>query len=228
MRRSTGLTLMELLVVVLIIALLVALLLPVVSASRNRARTTACMSNMRQLVSALLMYRQDNGAFPPFAQSVFPYTKSREVFLCPLDYAVEWGGANHIGGRNPYARDNRIALSYFYFADPVNYDGSSYKDLIRLLPEKDPNHGLIACVLHGTPIDPGCRNYNPPIVENCFEGTTLRARIDGSVQRAHTTMCYYIDPSDGALTGVLYRWYLFTDEPCPPEVCPYPCTEQRP
>lgn len=224
MRREHGLTVLELLVVVLIIMLLVALLLPVISASRNRARTTVCMSNMRQLVSALLMYRQDNGAFPPFAQYVFPYTKSREVFRCPHDYAVNFGGANWFGGGDPYARNNSISLSYFYFADPVE----PYENLIRLLPEKDPNHGLIACLLHGTEIHPGCRNDTPPAVEVCLEGTTLRARIDGSVQRAHTTMCYFTDPSDNTLSGIRYRWYFFTDEACPPEVCPHPCTEQRP
>lgn len=218
MTRERGVTLIEILTVLVIVALLVALLLPLIPAIKRRGNETHCITNMRQLVTALLAYRQDYNEFPPFAQYAFPYTKSREVFLCPLDHAREWGGVNWFGGANRYAREQRISLSYFYFADPVG----RYRELLRLLPQNDSNHGILACLLHGDCLA-NCRHDIPPTVEACCQGLTLRARIDGSVQRAYTYVRSCIDPTDGAQSGIRDRWSLFTDVPCPPEVCSRYC-----
>jgi prepilin-type processing-associated H-X9-DG protein len=51
--------LIELLVVIAIIAIIAAMLFPVFVHVRERARQTSCLSNLRQLGSALLMYAQD-------------------------------------------------------------------------------------------------------------------------------------------------------------------------
>ncbi|MCC6444261.1 MAG: prepilin-type N-terminal cleavage/methylation domain-containing protein [Armatimonadetes bacterium] len=54
-----GFTLIELLVVIAIIAILAAILFPVFAQAREKARSISCVSNLKQVGTALVMYRQD-------------------------------------------------------------------------------------------------------------------------------------------------------------------------
>ena len=59
-RRPSAFTLVELLVVIGIIALLTSVLLPALNRARDKARSVACMSNLKQLYTYTLMFSQDN------------------------------------------------------------------------------------------------------------------------------------------------------------------------
>ena len=67
-QSAGGFTLVELLVVIGIIALLVGILLPVLNGARQAAQSTQCLSNVRQLVTACVLYSNENhGFWPPAA-----------------------------------------------------------------------------------------------------------------------------------------------------------------
>ncbi len=103
--RRKGFTLIELLVVIAIIAILAAILFPVFAKARAKARQTACLSNSRQIATAILSYNQDyDGCFPQvyndttgtrwmWADIITPYVKNRQLFACPSGIATD-SGAN--------------------------------------------------------------------------------------------------------------------------------------
>ncbi|MFO8079420.1 MAG: prepilin-type N-terminal cleavage/methylation domain-containing protein [Armatimonadota bacterium] len=94
-----GFTLIELLVVIAIIAILAAILFPVFAQAREKARQSSCLSNVKQLDLATLMYIQDYDEMLPPAiagkddgsllwttlELVESYAKNREIHRCPND-----------------------------------------------------------------------------------------------------------------------------------------------
>jgi len=78
-REKRGFTLIELLVVIAIIAILAAILFPVFARAREAARKATCISNVKQITLAAIMYAQDYDEVLPYcscsagnAQSAHP------------------------------------------------------------------------------------------------------------------------------------------------------------
>ena len=67
-------------------AALMAILAPVLARAREKARAASCLSNMKQLCLAMLMYAQDyDEVFPKktWAQDTLPYCRNGAMYVCP-------------------------------------------------------------------------------------------------------------------------------------------------
>jgi len=90
--RTVGFfTIIELLVVIAIMGILMALFFPALSRAREMGKRTACISNLRQIGTAMQLYKTDNNMNPvPFISLLFPeYISSNKVFRCPSDLNPE-------------------------------------------------------------------------------------------------------------------------------------------
>ena len=67
-RSRQALTLLELLFVIAIIAILSALLLPVLGKAKDKARDTACLSQLKQLGIATRLYAEDDAGVMPMVE----------------------------------------------------------------------------------------------------------------------------------------------------------------
>jgi len=79
-----GFTLIELLIVIAIIAILAALLFPVLASGQQKARKTACLSNLREVGVAITLYAGDNSGN-------VPYGPKAGAFTSPLDFYPSTG-----------------------------------------------------------------------------------------------------------------------------------------
>ena len=73
--KAMAFSLFEVLIAVSVLSVLIAALMPTLRSAHERARRIECLSNQRQILTAMIHYSSDyNGYLPTQAKSTFPYT----------------------------------------------------------------------------------------------------------------------------------------------------------
>jgi prepilin-type N-terminal cleavage/methylation domain-containing protein/prepilin-type processing-associated H-X9-DG protein len=124
-----GFTLIELLVVITIIAILAAILFPVFARTRERARSTSCQSNLRQLITAISIYRSDNDGKMPYMvyrnpvdglcyrwiHVIYPDVNNPQIFSCPSNPVTYNDPSDMPPDPTPLVSGGKLLnTSYFY------------------------------------------------------------------------------------------------------------------
>ena len=167
--RDRGYTMAELVVSLAIVALLAGILVPTVTRAVEGARRTRCVTNLKQIGTAMGMYQSDWELYPPDLDSLREAQGLADgVFVCPSDPAA--------GARSDQdvARGHTRPLSYRVTApfSPLVIESPLF---YRFWLQQDPLAGpLVACFNHTPAATP---RSTPWILGIYADGHVARCRV---------------------------------------------------
>jgi prepilin-type N-terminal cleavage/methylation domain-containing protein/prepilin-type processing-associated H-X9-DG protein len=189
--RSRGFTLVELLVVIGIIALLISILLPALSKAQESAKRVSCLSNLRQLGGAMVMYLTANrGNFPrsapytdipkdnydwvswlpgadPKDGALVPYLGGfmKKIYLCPTDDVnAHTAASGH--PRYPYSYSMNSRLNIWEPGKTMPFQDTSYYDkhdvALKITEVRNPTEKILFFEEDDASIDDGSGKLSTP------------------------------------------------------------------
>jgi prepilin-type N-terminal cleavage/methylation domain-containing protein len=122
-----GFSLLEVLVCIAIIAVLASVLFPVIGQTKNRAKETVCVSNMRQVFIAMQLYREDMGEYPSSYErpELLSYLGGKKL-ICPMNRDVQSVSYIDAGFRAPGEEDRSDKGYQRYFLDCRTQRGQDF------------------------------------------------------------------------------------------------------
>ena len=117
-KRQTAFTLIELLVVIAIIAILAGLLLPALATAQQKARTTQCLNNARQIGIATFVYTGDFGDAYPFGVDVQNTTSWYDPSAWQILLTPYLAGETNIGSKTYICPSDNAGASVTYPVPP--------------------------------------------------------------------------------------------------------------
>lgn len=181
MQGRRGFSLIEIVVVIGIIAVLAAIGYSVSAPAREKARQATCISQLKQIYAAVVMYSSDHEGAPTMPQQphvvfagdiisgLLPYTKSADVFCCP-DYPSAL--------KAPYKYPSSYQWRWQAFA-PQNADDKAWYEQLMAGYEQDPTtYPMMICLTHDEVYYAPSEQVYDPAIAQAF---SLDLRFDGSV-----------------------------------------------
>ena len=133
--------------------LYLAILYPVFSNAREKARQTACLSNMKQLSLGLIMYAQDwDEKAPPadtWSDAIDPYVKSRKIYVCPDALDLKCGYAfNDKLTSDAFATMTNPAETLLFFESNLGWNGHGTAEALPAKPRHKGGDNFAYCDGH--------------------------------------------------------------------------------